>query len=130
LEERGAVVVADELCSGTQRLYQRIALREWSLREMLWGVADKYLLPPTCPCFVDNTDRLNRILELAEEFRVDGIVYHNLRICPLFDLESVTIQRELKQRGLPVLTLYTDYSREDLGQLRTRIEAFLEMISG
>jgi benzoyl-CoA reductase/2-hydroxyglutaryl-CoA dehydratase subunit BcrC/BadD/HgdB len=129
IEATGAVVVADEMCSGTQRLYQPVTLREWSMRAMGEAIAEKYLLPPTCPCFVEGSDRLHRILELVEEFRVDGVIYHNLRLCPLFDIESMAIQQELKRRGLPLLTLHTDYNCEDTGQLRNRIEAFLEIIA-
>lgn len=128
-EGNGAVVVADEMCSGTQRLYQPSVLREWSLKAMLAATADKYLLPCTCPCFVEGADRVNRVLELAESHQTDGVVYHVLRLCALFDLESVGLARVLKERGVPLLTLSTDFSNEDTGQLRTRLEAFVEMVS-
>lgn len=129
IELTGALVAIDELCSGTQRLYHPVVLHEWSVREMLHAIAERYLLPTTCPCFVEHTDRLNRILELAEQFDVDGVVYHNLRICPLFDMESFAIQRTLKERGIPVLIIHTDYTREDVEQLRNRVEAFIELLS-
>jgi benzoyl-CoA reductase/2-hydroxyglutaryl-CoA dehydratase subunit BcrC/BadD/HgdB len=128
LEAAGAQVVADEMCSGGQRLYQPAVLRDWSMRAMIEAVAEKVMLPTTCPCFVDGVDRVNRILELAEQFQVDGVVYHSLRLCPLFEIESFGIGRELKERGLPMLTLNTDFSAEDTGQLRTRIAAFVEMV--
>ncbi|MBI2301024.1 MAG: 2-hydroxyacyl-CoA dehydratase [Armatimonadetes bacterium] len=128
LEQAGAAVVADELCSGTQRLYQPVALREVSMRALLDAVAEKAMLPSTCPCFVEGGDRLNRIVDLAREAHVAGVVYHSQRLCPLFEIEAMLVQKELRARAIPLLTLSTDFSREDSGQLRTRIDAFLEML--
>lgn len=128
LENAGAVVTVDEMCSGTQRLYQPIVVRDWSVQEMVRAIAEKCLLPCTCPCFTEHADRLNRIRELSDEFQVDGVVYHTLRVCPLFDVDALIMQHKLKQSGIPCLVLSTDYSQEDTEQLRTRIEAFLEML--
>jgi len=128
IESAGAVIAIDELCSGTQRLYTPCVPKEWTMKEMLIAVADKYLLPSTCPCFVESADRVNRLLELVEEFAVDGVVYHNLRMCQLHDVESFTIKAALARRNIPLLVVYSDYSPEDTPQLRTRVQAFLEMI--
>ncbi|MCC6443947.1 MAG: 2-hydroxyacyl-CoA dehydratase [Armatimonadetes bacterium] len=126
----GATVAVDETCSGTQRLYHPTAVRDRSLKAMVRAAAERYLLPPTCPCFIEHTDRLNRVSELAREFRADGVIYHSLRICPLFDIEAMLMQQHLKEHGIPCLTLSTDYSREGTQQIRNRVEAFLEMLSG
>ncbi len=128
LAEAGAQVVADETCAGTQRLYEPVEARETSLRNLVEAVADKHLLPCTCPCFADSTDRVNRLLELADEFAVQGVVYHSLRLCALFDMEALTVQQAARERGLPMLVLNTDFSQEDTGQLRTRVQAFVEML--
>jgi benzoyl-CoA reductase/2-hydroxyglutaryl-CoA dehydratase subunit BcrC/BadD/HgdB len=96
---------------------------------MLIAVADKYLLPCTCPCFVEGADRVHRLLELIAEFAVQGVVYHNLRMCQLHDIESFGVKAALAKRNIPLLSVYSDYSAEDTPQLRTRVQAFLEMIS-
>lgn len=129
LETNGAVVVADELCSGTQRLYQPTSLRDWSLRSMLEAIAERVLLPCTCPCFAEGHDRLDRILELVGSHAADGVVYHSLRLCALFAMESVSISATLKERGIPMLELSTDLTGEDTGQLRNRVDAFLELLA-
>ena len=129
IEDVGALVVADDLCSGRERLHHPVVPSDWSVREMIRAIAERYLLPTTCPCFPDSDDRINRLLSLAEEFRADAAVYHSLRLCPLFDIESRRVTRELRDAGIPVLNLHTDYSPEDTEQLRTRIEAFLEMLA-
>ena len=129
IEEAGAEIAIDEMCSGTQRLYDPVVFRDRSLRAMVESVAERHLLPVTCPCFAQHTDRLNRVQELAEEFRVDGVVYHSLRVCPAFDIESVALQRELRRRGLPCLAVTTDYGQEDTEQTRNRVQAFLEVLA-
>ena len=130
IEAANAVVAMDETCSGTQRLYQPLVTRDPSLKAMVQAVAEKYLLPTTCPCFIEHSDHLKRIVEFVDEFKIDGVIYHCLRICPLFDIEANTVQRNLKKLGIPCLTLSTDYSREDGEQIRNRVQAFLEIIGG
>ncbi|MCS7254260.1 MAG: 2-hydroxyacyl-CoA dehydratase family protein [Armatimonadota bacterium] len=128
VESNRAIVVIDDLCSGTQRLYQPVIVKEWSMKEMIRAIAERTLLPSMCPCFVENYDRINRVHQLVEEFQIDGVIYHNLRICPLFDIESALIYNELKRRNIPCLVLSTDYTYEDTQQIRNRVEAFFEMI--
>ena len=129
IESSGAIIAVDELCSGTQRLYEPAVPKDWTMKEMVIAVADKYLLPCTCPCFVESADRVNRLQELVAEFAVQGVVYHNLRMCQLHDVESFGVKAALAKRNIPLLTVYSDYSHEDTPQLRTRVQAFIEMIS-
>ncbi len=129
LERSGAVVVADDMCSATERLYHPVVASEWSELALLRAIADKALLPSTCPCFVGSADRVNRVRELAREFSVDGAVYHALRMCVAFDMEAKPVAEGLAEEGIPTLRLQSDYTAEDEELLRTRIEAFLEMLA-
>jgi benzoyl-CoA reductase/2-hydroxyglutaryl-CoA dehydratase subunit BcrC/BadD/HgdB len=65
----------------------------------------------------------------VDDYAIQGVVCHTLRVCPLFDIETMHIERELKRRGVPCLVLSTDYSLEDVAQIRNRVEAFVEMIA-
>ena len=130
IEQAGAAIVADDICSSTQRLYQPVVPAEWTMRGMLEAVAEKYLLPSVCPCFTESADRINKLIGWIEDFDIDGVVYHSLRMCALFDIESHQFRDALRDMGVPMLTLNTDYSPEDTEQLRNRVEAFLEMIGG
>jgi len=129
IEEAGATVVADELCGGTQRLYNPIVIDEKTEEAILAAIAERYLLPCTCPCFIGSDDRIDRLLELAEAFRINGVIHHTQRLCQLFDIECVTVENVFKRKGIPFLNIYSDLSPEDEGQIKTRVEAFLEMIS-
>lgn len=128
VEDSGATIVCDEQCSSTRFLYDPIVVDEWTKSGMLTAMAERYLLPCTCPCFVPNDNRTDRILQLIKEFKVEGVVYHLLHGCHLYNIESTRIEKILKKENIPMLRLESEYDLGDLGQLKTRVEAFMEMI--
>ena len=128
IEEMGAVVVADESCTGDRYLYDPVGATEKTMTGMMVGLAARYLMPCVCPSFVPNEDRLYRLLQMSEEFGIDGVIYHVLKGCVIYDFELVRVEKTLKEKDIPVLRIETDYNPEDIEQLRTRIEAFIEML--
>lgn len=128
IEEAGGVVVADETCSANRMLYDMTAVDEWLVGDMMDSLADRYLKPCTCPIFPNNEDRQRRLLELAESFNADGIVYQVLAGCQVYEMEQRSIAEALAKKNIPMLFVETDYSSDDMGQLSTRIEAFMESI--
>jgi len=130
IEEPGrAVVVADDLCSGTERLYHPTTVDEWTAPGLVRAAADRTLLPCTCPCFVGVDDRIDRLLALCREARVSGVIHHTLRLCQPYDLDQARVSAALKRAGIPVLHLYLEPGTEDTAMLQNRIEAFLEMLA-
>ena len=129
IREAGGAVVADSSCSATQCFYQHLAPRDWSMKEMIRALAEKKLLPCMCPCFGAHEDRTVRLRELSRASKADGIIFHQLRTCALFAAESELLRRELEPDALPLLVVNTDYASSDTEPLRTRIEAFLEILS-
>jgi benzoyl-CoA reductase/2-hydroxyglutaryl-CoA dehydratase subunit BcrC/BadD/HgdB len=65
---------------------------------------------------------------MIEDFKVDGIIYHVLRGCQVYDFEYKIVEDEIRKLNIPILRLETDYNEEDIEQLRIRLEAFIEMI--
>ncbi len=128
IEESGGIIVCDELCSATRALYDPIGVDEWNWDDMFRAMAEKYLLPACCPCFTPNDERIDRILQMVEDFDVQGVFYHVLRGCHVYNIESTRIKQELNKRDIPMLTIETEYSEEDIEQIRTRIEAFLMLV--
>ena len=128
LEEMGAVIVADESCMGSRYLYDPIGITEKSMTDMMVGIAARYIMPCVCPSFAPNEDRLFRLLQMVEEFKVDGIIYHVLKGCVIYDFELIRVEKIMKEKKIPVLRVETDYSPEDIEQIRTRVEAFVEML--
>jgi benzoyl-CoA reductase/2-hydroxyglutaryl-CoA dehydratase subunit BcrC/BadD/HgdB len=123
-----AVIVADEMCSATERLYHPTVIDETTVPGILRAAADRTLLPCTCPCFIANDDRIDRILERARSSSAQGIIHHTLRLCQLFDLELPRVSAAVRESGLPMLSVTSEGSGEDSALLRNRIEAFLEML--
>jgi benzoyl-CoA reductase/2-hydroxyglutaryl-CoA dehydratase subunit BcrC/BadD/HgdB len=128
IEESGAVVVGDDSCACSQYFYNPAELDEWSTKAMLEAISDKALLPTVCPIYVHSDDRVDRLLELIEQYKADGVVYHVLRLCQVFDFEFKKISKVLEKKDFPLLKIETEYSEEDIGQIKTRIEAFVEML--
>ncbi|UCE57988.1 MAG: 2-hydroxyacyl-CoA dehydratase [Candidatus Bathyarchaeota archaeon] len=125
------LIVVDELCSGDRLLYDPVGVDEWTMSDMLDAVAERYLLASTCPCFTSeqgNEDRINWLLDRLKEFKVDGVIYYVVRGCILYAMEYARIKKILDHMDIPVYYLDTEYTREDVGQMKTRIEAFLEML--
>ncbi len=126
------VMVADELCSSERILYDPVGVDEWSMDDMLNAIGERYLMASTCPCFTSkdgNEDRVNWLLNKVKEWNVQGVIYYVVRGCMLYAMEYTRVKRALDKANIPVYYLDTDYTREDVGQLKTRVEAFLEMLN-
>jgi benzoyl-CoA reductase/2-hydroxyglutaryl-CoA dehydratase subunit BcrC/BadD/HgdB len=127
IEKAGAVVVGEEMCTGS-RYYQDLVSEDAStLDEMVSDIAEKYL-DINCACFTPNQGRLEDVVRMAKEFGADGVIDYSLQFCGLYEMESNAVETTVRDAGFPVLKITTDYSMEDVGQLSTRIEAFLEML--
>ena len=82
-----------------------------------------------CACMTPNTKRVDLIGNIIDEYRVDGVVELIWDACHTYNVESFQIQEAVnKTFDRPYLKVKTDYSQNDIGQLETRIEAFLEML--
>ena len=128
IEESGADVVADTLCTGAQSFFDPVVIDEKSRSALMRALAARYVFASPCPCFISQGTRLSRVLELVEQFHADGVIHYGLRLCQLFDMESYRLARVLKSKRIPFMSLRTDYSLEDTEQLRVRLEAFLETV--
>lgn len=128
IEESGADIVSETNCSGMQSLFDEIVIYEKNINSILQGLASKYIFSSICPCFISQTKRINRILEIMEDTKAKGIINYTLRLCQVFDIESYRLDKIFKKNNIAYLNIKTDYSLEDKEQLRIRIEAFLEKL--
>ena len=127
IETSGAVVVCEEMCTGTRYFENLVDETKTTVDEQIDALANRYM-GINCACFTPNTGRIDDIIRLAKEYKVDGIIDVNLKFCSLYDVEGYTVERALKEAGIPVMGIETDYTDNDAEQLRTRIGAFIEMI--
>jgi len=133
IEDAGSHVVTDDLCTGTRNFRTDVAITE----DPLNGLADYYVGEIKCPrsyaAKKGNVDedvmaRFGYLLEYAKEFKVDGVILYVIRFCDTYELDVPDVLDLLEKNGLPVLHIETDYNLTAIGQLQTRVEAFLEMI--
>ena len=117
-----------ETCSSTRLLSDSVAYDEKGLNDMVPAIADRYLKPSTCPCLTPTSDRFRKLITMAREYAADGVIYQALSGCLPYEMEQKLVNQTLTEEGIPMLYIETDYSPEDMGQLSTRVEAFIESI--
>ena len=127
IERSGGVVVGEEMCTGSRYYDKLVADDGETVDELMDALAARYM-DINCACFTPNQGRIDDILRMARELNADGIVDYALNFCALYAAEAFTVEKAARDAGIPVLKIETDYSAEDLGQLSTRVEAFLEML--
>jgi benzoyl-CoA reductase/2-hydroxyglutaryl-CoA dehydratase subunit BcrC/BadD/HgdB len=122
-EESGGIVVVQESCTGVKPHYENVTEEG----DPLEAIARKYFHLP-CSCFTPNDERFRLLDRLADAFRVDGVIDVIWMACHTYAMEHVLLRRRSRERHRPLLRIETDYAPGDTGQLRTRIESFVESI--
>ncbi len=128
IEEMGGVFAADETCMGERGLYDPVSVIDPSFDGMMRALASRYTKPCTCPVFVDNSQRIYRIKQMIRENNIQGVIYHVLRGCLVYDYEYQLMEEAMGKMDIPIIRVESDYNEEDVEQLRIRIEAFIELI--
>ncbi|MBU0994819.1 MAG: 2-hydroxyacyl-CoA dehydratase family protein [Proteobacteria bacterium] len=127
VESAGAVIVGEESCVGERGTRNLTDASGNTVDDLMDAIVDRYF-KIDCAIFTPNPDRLNHIAEMAETYKADGVIHYGLQFCQPYAMESMPIEKALKAKNIPVLKIETDYSMEDVGQLKTRVEAFLELL--
>lgn len=128
IEEAGGCVAGDETCMGERGMSDPVVPVDESFDGLMRSLAIRAIRPCSCPTFADNSQRIYRIRQMIKDFNIQGVVYHVLRCCLVYDYEYKMLEDELGKLGIPVIRLESDYNEEDVEQLKIRIEAFIEMI--
>lgn len=123
IEDNGGVVVCFEMCSSIKNTDDKVDEQGNPIDELT-----KRYLKSGCACMSPNNHRLNMISSFIDEYRVDGVVDITLQSCHTYNMEGERVRDTVNKKDKPYLHLETDYSEETMGQLTTRIVAFLEMI--
>lgn len=128
VEECGANVVTDDLCIGTRYFWHDVE----KSGDLLTGLAVRYLDKIPCPRthrMEKPRERYKYLLDLAREFKVNGVIFYMLKYCDSSGFDIPDLRDTLRAEGIPSLYLEHDYSLATLMPLKTRIQAFVEMIS-
>ena len=128
VEAAGGEIRAEEICEGIRYYWHDIENNGNPIQSLTKGY-----LSERVPCaFMRNSakKRLDFVLELIDTFNVAGIIWYELLYCETYDVESYYFAEEMGKRDIPMLILESGYSTADTGQMKTRIEAFIEIVKG
>jgi benzoyl-CoA reductase/2-hydroxyglutaryl-CoA dehydratase subunit BcrC/BadD/HgdB len=124
IEQAGGHVVADDLCCGS-RYFEELVETE---SDPLLAIAERYVLRVPCARMNALETRINHLLELVEKSGARGVIYYGIKFCDPHLLDWAVLSKELQQRGVPALRCEADYSIVSREPMRTRVDAFLEML--
>ena len=126
IENQGALVVAEDLCTGTRYWSDPVVTNE--NETPLQAISRRYLSKLPCARMFPSDERFRRILDLARSFKVDGVVSEIIRYCVSYAHDLPLLTDRLRAQGLPILALDVEYGTSGSGQIQTRVQAFLEML--
>jgi benzoyl-CoA reductase subunit C len=125
IEGAGCNVVADDLCIGTRYFWDEVIVEG----DPMEALCRRYLEKVPCACVHSPRSRLDHVLLMIKEFEADGVILYKLKFCDNYHYDAPMFRERLKALGMPVLEFESEYASTGYGQLKTRIQAFLEMIS-
>jgi len=121
----GARIVVEDHCTGLSPFYYDISEDEDPFLALSKGYLDK----APCARMSPIEDRVEFSGKLAKEYDVDAVIFTYLKFCPCYGLTKNNFITHFRSLGIPVLEIPNDYSQSDEGQLKTRIEAFIEVLN-
>lgn len=124
IETNGGVVVCFENCGGIKPVRNMV---DESADDIVSAIAERYL-DIGCSVMSPNPRRMEMIPGLLKEFKIDGVIEIVLQTCHPYSVEKREIKKLVNGAGLPYMAMETDYSKSDLGQIKTRVSAFIEML--
>ena len=124
IEEIGGSVVCIENCVGTKNFEMLV---DEENKDPIEAIAERYINIP-CSIMTPNDGRMERIKQYIEDYKVDGVVDVTLTACHTYAIETEKVRRTVEGLGKSYLAIETNYSNSDAPQLRTRLEAFVEML--
>ena len=127
IETSGGVIVGEEMCTGERGTQNLVDEAGSDLDSLMDAIVDRYF-QIDCAVFTPNGERMEHVESMAREYEADGVIHYSLQFCTPYMVESFSAEKGLEAGGIPCMRIETDYSQEDVGQLKTRVEAFLERL--
>ncbi len=128
MESAGLSMAADIQCTSFGRFYNPVSIDEDTESGIIRALTLKNIAGSICPCLLNLEKLIDLIIDTVNQHNIQGVIYYNLRLCQVFDIQSAIIRQVLKEKNIPFISIKTDLGKEDTGQMKTRLEAFREMI--
>ena len=129
VEMSGAAIINEESCIGHRYYKDDVDLEGAKTKDDLVTRMMARYEKIDCACFTPNQSRIDKIVEMVRERAADGVIYYTLAFCHTYNVEAHLVAEAMKKQGIPFLAMESDYSAEDAGQIKTRVEAFVESIN-
>lgn len=128
IEYQGGLVVTDFNCYGSRYFTGLVEAGDPYLK-----LARRYLTKIPCPRMIDeitgHATRLEHLKRLIKEYSVDGVIFQKIIMCDLHAGDNYLFLQELDDLGVPALELEREYMLTGVGQLKTRVQAFMEILT-
>ncbi|MCR4925001.1 MAG: 2-hydroxyacyl-CoA dehydratase family protein [Clostridiales bacterium] len=130
IEESGALVVADRYCFGTIPGREEIKLNKDE--DILQQICLHYMKTSECPRYMAQDKVLQRrktVENLVKEYNAEGVLYEQIKFCEYWGYERALASHEMTEEyGVPSASVDRQYTASSSGQLRTRVQAFVESL--
>jgi len=125
VEEQGIDIVADAVCFGMRSYWDDVDMN----KDPMEAIAERALTHFPCPHIGDSFEkRWDTIREIYDEYKADGIIFQKLKFCQIWGVDSYNMTPRCQELGIPFLNLEREYGFFSTGQLKTRLQAFTELI--
>ena len=125
IEDNGAYVVAFENCSVAKAVDELVDEENADVYDAL---SRKYL-SIGCSCMSPNPNRIKLLNKMIDDYKIDAVIDVILTACHTYSVETLSIKRFVNnEKNIPYMSVETDFSINDIGQLNTRMAAFIEML--
>ncbi len=129
VETTAGAIINEESCIGHRYYKDNIDLNGVDNEDALMDRFVQRYSQVDCAVFTPNTPRIDKILKMYKERQADGVIHYTLSFCHTYNVESHLVKEALEKEGIACLIIESDYSSEDVGQIKTRVEAFLESLT-
>ena len=125
IESLGGLVVTDDLCNGSRYFWDLVDEEE---KDPIVALGKRYLKHAPCARIQPIDNRINHLREMIKTFSVDGIIMQYLKFCDLYGADLPLLKRAIKDLDIPLLCLDREYGVGGVGQMKTRVQAFFEVL--
>ncbi len=125
IEDAGALVAMDDMDTGSRYFWKEVSLNG----DPLTALAERYLTKPACPRMLYWKGQVNQVIAWVKEWKIDGIVNFTLSYSYPRLFGTPYLRDQMEAAGIPFLTIQREYYLGSVGQLRTRVEAFVETLA-
>ena len=125
IENCDCIIAGDDISTGFE-FYSSLVQSDST--DPLLALAKRYLRQNLSGRMIPEAYRIKTIIEICKKRKIKGIINNCLKFCDSYSVTADIFKEEMYKEGIPVLNLERDFSQSFIGQLKTRVEAFLEII--